>query len=139
MSAHRYTGPALITGGGDGCQVRDVLYVQDMVNALLAASRQCEELTGCAFNIGGGPANTLSLLELLMLMKEQLGLQVPTQFGAWRKGDQRYYVSDTRRFETATGWRPQVTAVERVKKLCVWLDESMPPVRGRQPASVVSR
>jgi CDP-paratose 2-epimerase len=124
---------------GDGCQVRDVLYVQDLVNALLAASEQCEELTGCAFNIGGGPANTLSLLELLTLMKDQLGLQVPTHFGAWRKGDQRYYVSDTRRFETATGWSPQVSAAEGVEKLRGWLDEFMPPVFERQPASAVSR
>jgi CDP-paratose 2-epimerase len=124
---------------GDGCQVRDVLYVRDLVNALLLASGRCEEFAGHAFNIGGGPRNTLSLLELLSLMEEQLGLQVPTQFGAWRKGDQRYYVSDTRRFETATGWRPQISAAEGVNKLRDWLDEFIPTFRDRKPASAVGR
>jgi CDP-paratose 2-epimerase len=72
-------------------------------------------------------------------MKEQLGLQVPTRFGAWRTGDQRYYVSDTRRFEAAMGWKPQTSAADGVKKLLAWLDESMPPVCDRQAAAGVGR
>jgi CDP-paratose 2-epimerase len=124
---------------GDGCQVRDVLYVQDLVNALTLASDKAEELAGHAFNIGGGPRNTLSLLELLAMMKEQLGLAARTEFGPWRNGDQRYYVSDTRRFETATGWKPQITPQEGVKKLRGWLDEFMPVEPQQQRARAVNR
>jgi CDP-paratose 2-epimerase len=112
---------------GDGCQVRDVLYVQDLVDALVLAGDTAGRLAGQAFNIGGGTANTLSLLELLALLREERGLETVTRFGPWRNGDQRYYVSDTRRFRAATGWKPLVGASEGVKKLLMWLEESVPP------------
>jgi len=114
---------------GDGCQVRDVLYVQDLVDALVLAGDAANELGGQAFNIGGGAANTLSLLELLALMDEERGLQAVTRFGPWRSGDQRYYVSDTRRFRAATGWKPLIGASEGVKKLLAWLESSSLPPR----------
>jgi CDP-paratose 2-epimerase len=106
---------------GDGCQVRDVLYVGDLVEAFLLARRKIATLSGMAFNIGGGPRNTLSLRELMELLTEQHGLRLSTRSAPWRAGDQRYYVSDTRRFAEATGWRAVVSPSAGIDRLHDWL------------------
>ena len=113
-----------ITLYGDGMQVRDILYVEDLVDAFLLAQANMPQVCGRAFNIGGGAANTISLIELLDIIKELHGAQPRTRFGAWRPGDQRYYVSDTSHFREATGWSPQVDWREGVKRLYEWLRES---------------
>jgi CDP-paratose 2-epimerase len=113
-----------ITLYGDGKQVRDILFVDDLVDAFLRATDQIHALSGRAFNIGGGPRNTVSLLELLDLMAEELGRKPEVGFADWRPGDQRYYVSDTRAFQQATGWRPMVGVREGVGRLAAWLRES---------------
>jgi CDP-paratose 2-epimerase len=109
-----------ITLYGDGRQVRDVLYVEDLLDAMLMATERIDELSGQAFNMGGGPASTVSLLELLAMIG-QLGDGPEVRFGDWRVGDQRYYVSDTRRFAEATGWAPRVSPEEGVALLHEWL------------------
>lgn len=109
---------------GDGMQVRDVLFVDDLVEAFLLAQRHMSVLSGHAFNIGGGPANTTSLLELLDLIRELHGGKLPLAREGWRTGDQRYYVSDTERFREATGWTPRVGVDEGVRRLYEWLLES---------------
>ena len=110
-----------ITIYGDGGQVRDALFVEDLVNALLLASRKAQSLTGQAFNIGGGSRNTVSLLELLGLIAELEGKRPEARFEDWRIGDQRYYVSDTRAFERVTGWQPRIPVREGVRRLHSWL------------------
>src|SRR3954451_24841982 len=93
---------------GDGAQVRDALYAEDLVEAMLAASADAERLAGTAFNMGGGSPNTISLLELLDLL-EELDCERPSiDYRGTRTGDQRWYVSDTTRVREATGWRPAV-------------------------------
>jgi CDP-paratose 2-epimerase len=110
-----------ITLYGDGKQVRDLLFVEDLVDAFLKAQEQMHELTGQAFNMGGGPQNTTSLVELLALIAELSGEQPRVQSDDWRPGDQRYYVSDTSRFRAATGWKPRVGVREGVTRLYCWL------------------
>jgi len=110
-----------ITLYGNGIQVRDVLFVQDLVNALLLAQMHMSTLAGQAFNIGGGTTNTTSLLELLALITEIHGQEPVVQFAPWRPGDQKYYASDIRRFSTATGWMPQVSVRQGVETLHAWL------------------
>ncbi|MFP5285821.1 MAG: SDR family NAD(P)-dependent oxidoreductase [Thermoanaerobaculia bacterium] len=116
-----------ITLYGDGFQVRDVLYVDDLVRAFLLAWENIAEVAGGAFNMGGGPDNTVSLLELIGLIQELHGERPEVFFEGWRTGDQRYYVSDTRRFQAATGWRPRVSAKEGVGNLYNWLAEERLP------------
>jgi CDP-paratose 2-epimerase len=109
---------------GDGMQVRDILFVEDLVDAFMLAQSNMQALAGQAFNMGGGPANTISLLELLDVIGELHGQKPDVRFGAWRPGDQRYYVSDTAKFQAATGWSPKVDVREGVQRLYHWLGEN---------------
>jgi CDP-paratose 2-epimerase len=118
-----------ITLYGDGRQVRDVLYVGDLVRAFLLAEEHVGEIAGRAFNIGGSAAHTTSLLELVERIAALHGRRPEVAFEGWRTGDQRYYVSDVRRFAEATGWQPCVGLEEGLGKLYNWLLE----MRGTRP------
>jgi CDP-paratose 2-epimerase len=110
-----------ITIYGDGKQVRDVLFVEDLVNAFLLAQQHIGHLSGQAFNIGGGPQNTASLLELIELIGRIDGRRVNVLFDHWRLGDQRYYVSNTSKFQSLTGWRARSGVDAGVRMLYNWL------------------
>ena len=110
-----------VTLYGDGKQVRDVLFVDDLVDAFLLAEERIATLTGQVFNIGGGVTNTVSLLELLERIDALHGSRPAVQWNDWRPGDQRYYVSDFGRFQAATGWAPKHGMREGVTKLYQWL------------------
>jgi CDP-paratose 2-epimerase len=110
-----------ITIYGDGQQVRDILFIDDLVDAFLLAERNREKLAGRAFNMGGGPGSTISLLDLLDHIESLHGSRPDVAFDGWRTGDQRWYVSDTRAFEQATGWRRRVDAAEGIARLHDWL------------------
>ncbi len=109
---------------GDGRQVRDVLFIDDLVDALLLAREHIAVCSGRAFNIGGGPERTVSLRELLMMLSALTGGRPRVRFEAWRTGDQRYYVSDIRAFAAATGWRPRVSPEAGMERLAAWLARS---------------
>ena len=106
---------------GNGKQVRDILFVNDLVDAFVLAHENIDSLAGEAFNIGGGPENTVSLLEILNLIKEKAGKEMDISFEDWRTGDQYYYVSNTSKFKEATGWAPKHNVDEGVKALLIWL------------------
>ena len=110
-----------ITLYGDGAQVRDILFVEDLVRAMLVAHERVGELGGQAFNMGGGPDNAVSLLEVLDLLGDLHGARADVRFAEERQGDQRYYVADTGRFREATGWRPRVGVADGVEQLYRWL------------------
>lgn len=111
---------APITIYGDGYQVRDALYVDDAVAAWLAALEQARP-NGQVFNLGGGPENAISLRELLGLIAELRGTPPVTRFEAWRPGDQRWYVSDTRRLAGTLGWSPGMPLTKGLAQLQHWL------------------
>ncbi|HVK77637.1 MAG TPA: NAD-dependent epimerase/dehydratase family protein [Kofleriaceae bacterium] len=122
-----------ITIYGDGRQVRDVLFIDDLVAAFLAAWRAVERVRGRAFNIGGGPANAVSLREVLEVVGLLTGRAVQAVTAPWRAGDQRYYVSDTRAFGAETGWRPRVRAPDGIAALHGWLAAMRPAPQVGQP------
>jgi CDP-paratose 2-epimerase len=110
-----------ITLYGDGRQVRDLLFVDDLVDAFLLAMARMPTEAGRAFNIGGGPGHTVSLLELVELIGEITGRTPEVAFDTWRPGDQRYYVSDASAFQQLTGWRARTEVVVGVECLHRWL------------------
>lgn len=110
-----------ITIYGDGLQVRDVLFVDDLVKALRLAGDNIDRLRGQAFNIGGGPARTTSLIKLVDLIEELHGRRPELKFAPWRTGDQKYYVSDTRKLNRAIGWQPEITVRDGVAATYEWL------------------
>ncbi|MGE5497732.1 MAG: GDP-mannose 4,6-dehydratase, partial [Syntrophothermus sp.] len=112
-----------ITVFGDGYQVRDILYVEDLVDAQLKAHEDIDFTQGQAFNIGGGPENTVSLLEVLEIIEELTGRKTELHFSKWRQGDQKYYVSNTQKYRQVTGWYPKVNARDGIEKLFRWFSK----------------
>ncbi|MBV9943287.1 MAG: NAD-dependent epimerase/dehydratase family protein [Solirubrobacterales bacterium] len=116
-----------ITIFGDGRQTRDLLYVQDLVDALLAASTHPATLEGRAFNIGGGAGNAISVIGVVQQISELLGQRPKVLWGAWRVADQRYYVSDISAFSRLTGWKPRVPVQIGIARLYEWLADAAAP------------
>lgn len=108
---------------GNGKQVRDILFVKDLVNAFKLASENMDKVQGEVFNIGGGPENTVSLIEIIRMIEEKTGQQISVSFEDWRRGDQFYYVSDTSKFTEMTGWKAEYSVEEGVNELMEWLCE----------------
>jgi len=110
-----------ITIYGDGHQVRDVLDVSNAVEAYLAAWRRIDTVAGRAFNLGGGPANAISLNQLIAEIEKILDRRVAVERSDWRPGDQRYFVADTRAAAQALGLGPKVRWHYGVARLAQWL------------------
>lgn len=109
---------------GNGKQVRDILHVEDLVDAFLLALKNMEKISGQVFNIGGGPDNTISIKEILELIKNMVNPHMQISYEEWRRGDQYYYVSDTSKFQKATGWAPTYSVSAGVLNLLEWLQEN---------------
>jgi CDP-paratose 2-epimerase len=115
---------AMLTGDpitiyGDGRQVRDVLFVTDLVEAMDAAMNS--GFRGEVFNIGGGPDNTLSLLDAIEILEQATGRKADIRFGEWRPSDQRVYVSNIEKARRMLGWEPTVAPQKGIAVLIEWL------------------
>ena len=108
---------------GDGGQVRDVLWVGDLVECYERSLERIDEISGEAFNIGGGPANTLSLLELVEQIERRLGDRLEPAFADWRPGDQRVFVADIDKAEGLLGWSPRIGVTEGLDRLLTWVKD----------------
>jgi CDP-paratose 2-epimerase len=123
---------------GDGHQVRDILYVDDAVQAYVHAFQRIEEVSGRAFNLGGGPANAVSLLQLIGYIEELVGHSVEVEFSDWRAGDQRYYVSNPAAAKRELGLGPPRAWRSGVAVLANWLAGEHAPAAPRRPLAAVS-
>lgn len=109
---------------GDGKQIRDALWVGDLIDAYERGLDRMDAVAGEVFNIGGGPENTLSLNELVALLSEAFGRDFAPPHADWRPGDQRVFVADVRKAERLLGWAPKVRTAEGVAKLLNWVREN---------------
>jgi CDP-paratose 2-epimerase len=114
-----------ITIYGNGKQVRDLLHVDDLVRAYQMATERIDVTAGQIYNLGGGPANTLSVwAEFGPLLNELVGPMVPAAFRDWRPGDQPFFVADIAKAEREFGWRPEVSVREGISRLVNWVKEN---------------
>jgi CDP-paratose 2-epimerase len=112
-----------ITIYGDGKQVRDLLFVEDLVEAMRLALDRIDVASGVAFNMGGGAANSASLLEIVSEIESLAGDAIRIERGPERLGDQRWYVADTSKARELLGWN-QTTYIRRgLRRLFDWCAE----------------
>jgi CDP-paratose 2-epimerase len=108
------------TIAGNGKQVRDVLHVEDMIKLYFMADAKMDEIGGSAFNIGGGPDNSLSLIELFSLLGEILDFEFRYVCDEPRISDQKVYIADISKASRRIGWRPEVSARQGIVDMLEW-------------------
>lgn len=111
-----------ITIYGNGKQVRDLLYVTDLIEAFNKFIES--DLRHAVFNIGGGPENTISLLEFLDILEKETGKRSRITFSDWRPSDQKVYISDISKARKGLNWEPKIDPEEGMKKLISWVKEN---------------
>jgi CDP-paratose 2-epimerase len=118
-----------ITIYGNGYQVRDALFIDDAVAAWLRALDRIDTVGGRVLNLGGGPGNAVSLLEMLDLIAELHGERPDIRFDAWRPGDQPWYVSDIGAISSALDWTPRTGVRDGLRALEKWISSrfAVPP------------
>jgi CDP-paratose 2-epimerase len=111
------------TISGNGKQVRDLLYVEDAVNCYISAAKCIEQITGHAYNIGGGIENSSSLLELFNFLERKLGIKLRFKNLDWRYQDQKYFVADHSKITKITGWSPLISKEKGILKTLEWVSK----------------
>jgi CDP-paratose 2-epimerase len=110
-----------ITIYGDGCQVRDILYITDLARLFELIIKNIKKARGKVYNVGGGKNNTISLLELIQFLKEKLNLELRYSFSQWRPADQKVYYTDITKVKKELGWEPLVGKEEGITKTYEWI------------------
>lgn len=122
---------------GDGRQIRDILCVDDLVRAFDTVRKNQEITRGQVYNVGGGPANTTSLLELIALIEKLIGMRIDYEMSDARPGDQLVYVTDHSKLTRDTGWKPQASLRQTLIRIQDWWKQNrevFEPVRVAEPA-----
>jgi CDP-paratose 2-epimerase len=108
---------------GNGKQVRDALFIDDLLDAYDTIVRNIEQAAGRVYNIGGGAENTISVwCEFGQLLQQYLGRVIPVRKTDWRPGDQPVYISDIRKAKAELGWEPKVSIQQGSQKLFEWIE-----------------
>ena len=115
-----------VTIFGDGKQVRDILHVDDLLAAYEAAILAPDKVAQQAFNVGGGPAKVVSLLDIVEMLERRLDRKINLRWADPRPGDQQVYVSDIRKLDTALGWKPAIGLQAGVRQLVEWVAQNRP-------------
>jgi CDP-paratose 2-epimerase len=112
-----------MTISGNGKQVRDLLHAEDMKKLYLAAVQNIHQAKGQVFNIGGGVANGLSLLELFHFLEEELKIKLNYQKLQPRQSDQKIFIADITKAKELLGWEPTVSYDKGIRQMLAWLDQ----------------
>jgi CDP-paratose 2-epimerase len=111
-----------ITIYGDGKQVRDVLFVDDLLDAYDAAIDHIDAAAGQVYNVGGGPAHTMSIwAEFRPILEQLMGRSISVSYADWRPGDQHICILDIRKAGRELGWRPRTGVEEGIRRLYEWI------------------
>ena len=113
-----------ITIYGDGKQVRDALYVSDLIRAFEMAADHITVTSGQAFNMGGGHENTISLVELINFLEGKTKRKIEHSFQNWRPGDQKVYVSNISKAKKDFGWSPRISVEDGIDRLFDWVSRN---------------
>lgn len=116
------TNRELFTISGNGKQVRDVLYVDDVVSLYFQGIKYIEQAKGQAFNIGGGIENSLSLLELFAMLEKLLGIKMQYKELPFRESDQLVFVADNTKAQKILQWQPKMTSKRGIEKMVEWIE-----------------
>ena len=111
---------------GDGKQVRDLLYIDDVISAFDLGIEKINKCSGEAINLGGGRENTVSLLETIRFIESLVRRKIPLAFSSWRPGDNKCYYTDYRKSERLLGWTPRVNWQEGIRKTLEWVEGNTP-------------
>ena len=106
---------------GDGKQIRDILWIDDLVDVYVRLFENADKVAGKIFNIGGGAVNILSLLELLNILRSEGVLKREPLYADWRPGDQKVFVCNVEMVNELVGWKPTISPKAGVKKLIDWV------------------
>lgn len=109
-----------ITIYGDGKQIRDILHIKDVVDAVTKATEKINLTKGQVFNMGGGKENSISLLELMGFVQKETGKKPTYGFTDWRPSDQKVYISNTEKAKSIFGWQPKVSKEEGIRRQIKW-------------------
>jgi len=113
----------LFTISGNGKQVRDILYADDLINCYFAAAENIEKVKGEVFNIGGGADNSFSLLELFSYLEELLDIEMDYKEIDWRESDQKVFIADINKAKKMLNWEPNIDKYTGVKNMVDWIKE----------------
>jgi CDP-paratose 2-epimerase len=116
-----------VTIYGSGYQVWDILWVDDLVRAMRSAMSRLDRTAGEVFNIGGGPANAVSVRRVLERLMDVTGKRVEVAMAAGRPGDQKVYISDTSKARRLLDWEPRVSWEDGLERLVRWLSAAALP------------
>jgi CDP-paratose 2-epimerase len=106
---------------GNGKQVRDVLFIDDLVQAFDLAWKNIDRVSGEAYNIGGGAENAISLQEVVSYLRKKVNPALALRYSDWRPGDQPTYISDIRKAKAQLSWLPQVAWTDGINRLVEWV------------------
>ncbi len=113
------------TIAGNGKQVRDLLYADDMIELYFKAANSMDKLSGHAFNVGGGINNSLSILELFNTLENELGIVLSYRKIKTRQSDQKFFVANINRIKETLDWIPRVDKDSGIRKMLSWVSATI--------------
>ena len=122
-----------VTIYGDGKQVRDMLFIDDLMDAYEAALHRIEVTNGKIYNVGGGPRNAMCLLELIASLEKLCGRNMDVEYRDWRPGDQPVFICDVKKSKQEFGWEPHTSPEQGVESLYTWIEENREVFLRKEP------